>query len=80
MPELSQKAWHLSPWLATVNASRSTFYSWPEDIKPHTVLVGRHRLIVETPEAWLQRMAEREAAQKKPKRQRRIAQTEQAAA
>ena len=56
---LEIKAWKLGPWLRSVNAARSSFYSWSEDVRPRTVPVGRNLLVVESPEAWLSRMAAR---------------------
>jgi predicted DNA-binding transcriptional regulator AlpA len=38
--------------------SRTTLYALPEEQRPRSVKVGHARVIVETPAAWLQRLAQ----------------------
>ena len=57
----TQVAWRMVDWFRLVGLSRKSFYSWPEDFRPRSTLAGNNRLITEPPEAWLARMAEREA-------------------
>ena len=65
-------AWKLRDWLPLVSSTRSAYDQWPPEIRPHTVLVGRYRLVVESPQDWLARMAAREVEQKRKRRGRRL--------
>jgi predicted DNA-binding transcriptional regulator AlpA len=48
--------WRVSPWCRAVGISRSTYYELQNDRAPQAVIVGRMRIIRESPAAWLSRV------------------------
>lgn len=46
-------------WFQQALISRSTYFALPEDCQPQAVRIGRRVIIIETPAAWLSRMAAR---------------------
>jgi hypothetical protein len=42
-----------------VDLHRATLYALPEELQPESVKIGRRRIIIESPEAWLKRMQAR---------------------
>jgi predicted DNA-binding transcriptional regulator AlpA len=43
-------------------SSRATIYRLPPEMQPHSVKLGRRRIITEAPREWLRRIAERQGA------------------
>lgn len=63
--EVSQAGWNISGWCAATSISRATFYTLT--LKPRTVKIGRRTVVIESPQAYLARIAglkesQREAA------------------
>jgi hypothetical protein len=54
--------WGIQDWCAATSIARATFYTLP--LKPRVVKLGRRTVVIESPEAYLTRIAEaqREAA------------------
>jgi hypothetical protein len=50
--------WTVRDWCASVGVSDALLYKLGPDRRPASVKIGRKRLIVEDPSAWLLRMAE----------------------
>ena len=48
--------YRLRDWCSFVSIARSTFYTLPPEKQPKSVSVGRRRIIVESPVAWLARV------------------------
>jgi hypothetical protein len=60
--EISQSSepragWALSSYCAACGFSRATFYNLPLELRPQSVTVGRRRIIIEAPDAYLARLA-----------------------
>lgn len=51
-----------SEFCALVSISRSRLYSLPESLRPRSLRLGRRRIIVERPEAYLARLAQSQEA------------------
>jgi hypothetical protein len=49
--------WLLVPWCADASIGRATYYKLPPKLQPHSVKVGKRRIIRESPADWLARMA-----------------------
>jgi hypothetical protein len=54
----TQAGFSILEWAASVGISRAGFYVLPPEIKPAMVSVGKRRIVIEAPTAWLQRVAE----------------------
>jgi hypothetical protein len=48
--------WRVPEWCRAVGFSRAKYYELEGEMKPHSILIGRSRIIVEQPEAYLQRI------------------------
>jgi hypothetical protein len=55
---VDRAGWPLRAWCASANVSPATFYAMPKETKPASVKIGKRRIIIEAPDAWLRRMAE----------------------
>jgi hypothetical protein len=55
--EMQQEAFRVAAWCRAVQISRSGFYALPEELKPRSIVLGRRRLITESPRAWLERIS-----------------------
>lgn len=60
--EAKRAGYHLKPWCKSTGICPATFYNLPDEQRPQSVLIARRRIIIESPEAYLQRMASREVA------------------
>ena len=61
--EATQRAgWQPGTWCRDVSISRALFYRLPLEHQPHSVKVGKRRIIRESPSAWLTRMASAQEA------------------
>lgn len=58
-----QAGFSIAEWAAAVGISRAGYYVLPRAIKPVTVNVGKRRIVIEAPAAWLQRVAEMQRGQ-----------------
>lgn len=58
----SKAGWRLQEWLPAAAISRTTFYRLSPEERPPTIKVGRAVVIVESPAAWVARIAQRQAA------------------
>jgi hypothetical protein len=56
--QLDQIAYRPAQFARACSFSRSTYYSLPPDRQPLSVKVGRARIIIESPAAFLQRLAQ----------------------
>ncbi len=54
--------WTVDQFAAAAGVSRSLLYDLPADHWPRAVKLGRRRLIIEAPGAWLQRIADAQRA------------------
>ena len=55
--------WPPGTWCRDASISRALYYRLPPNQQPHSVKIGKRRVIRESPAAWLARMAaEQEAA------------------
>ena len=55
--------WDAATWCPAPDISRALYYRLPPEQQPHSVKVGKRRIIRESPSDWLARMAaEQEAA------------------
>ena len=52
--------WHVDPWCRSAGVSRVTVYTLPPDQRPESIKIGRRRLIIESPDAWLRRVGVRD--------------------
>ncbi len=43
-------------------SSRAAIYRLPPEMQPHSVKLGRRRIITEAPREWLQRIAQQQGA------------------
>ena len=59
-PELSVAGFAIEPWCKAAGYSRATFYNLPQDLRPHSVKIGKRHIIRETPQAYLARLAARD--------------------
>ena len=48
--------WNVPDWCAATSISRASFYLLAQ--KPRTVKLGRRTVVIESPQAYLQRIAE----------------------
>lgn len=55
-PTTSRAGWTIPNWCSATSISRATFYLLAQ--RPRTIKLGRRTVIIESPEAYLQRMAE----------------------
>ena len=44
-------------WCALTSISRASYYALPAEKQPRSITFGRRRIIVESPAAWLERVA-----------------------
>lgn len=58
--EAGQQGWGLLQFCKAASISRSLLYALPARDKPHSVRVGRRRVIVEEPKAWLLRIGKKD--------------------
>lgn len=49
--------WAIAPYCAACGFSRATFYNLPAELRPHSVTIGRRRIIIEAPAAYLVRLS-----------------------
>ena len=54
--------WNIPNWCAATSISRASFYLLAH--KPQTVKLGRRTVVIESPQSYLQRIAELSASQK----------------
>jgi hypothetical protein len=47
----------IEAWAKQVNLCRATVYQLEPQCQPHSITVGRRRIIIEPPADWLARMA-----------------------
>jgi hypothetical protein len=61
----------LPRWLRRAGVARSTYYTFPAEIEPESVTINGLVYVLESPEAWFERVAALERAKgKEPRRQR----------
>ncbi len=53
-----QVGFSIAAWVAAAGISRADYYTLPPEIKPTTVNIGKRRIVIEAPAAWLHRVAE----------------------
>lgn len=51
-------AWKPGTFARAIDKSRSWLYALPDELQPHSVKLGRNRLITESPQEFLQRLAQ----------------------
>jgi len=61
------KPLELKEWLRAINRSRSFFYALTPQSLPRMVRTGRRIVVLETPQAWFERMAAAGGAVTQPK-------------
>lgn len=54
--EISPSGFSIEMWCRAVGISRTSEFCLRQEEKPHSVQVGRRRIIIEHPRDWLQRM------------------------
>lgn len=54
-------AWKPSSFARAIDKSRSWLYALPAELRPRSIKFGRNRLIVESPQNFLRRLAEYQA-------------------
>jgi len=58
IPQEPRTAWKFGTFAHAIDKSRSWLYALPPELQPASVKLGRNRLITESPEEFLQRLAE----------------------
>jgi hypothetical protein len=58
--ETNRAGWSVRAWCASAGPSPATYYVMPEAMRPASVKIGKRRIIIEAPDAWLRRMAKQE--------------------
>lgn len=48
--------WRVRDFCAATSLARSTFYALPAEQRPRTIHIGKRRVVVEPPSAWLARV------------------------
>lgn len=56
-PAAIRAGWSLDEHSAACNYSRALFYILPEHLRPHSVKLGKRRIIIEPPAEYLARLA-----------------------
>jgi len=54
-------AWKFGSFARTIDKSRSWLYALPPNLQPQSIKFGRNRLIVESPQDFLRRLAGHQA-------------------
>ena len=54
----SRSAWKFGTYAHLIDKSRSWLYALPPELQPHSVKIGRNRLIDEPPDRFLNRLAQ----------------------
>jgi len=49
--------WDAATWCPAADISRALLYKLPATLRPHSVKIGKRRIIRESPAAWLARVA-----------------------
>ena len=60
---ISRAGWSIPEWCTATSISRASFYLLTH--KPQTVKLGRRTVVIESPQSYLQRIAELSAASQK---------------
>lgn len=56
-PPAPQAGWHVAQFCRAVGISRTNFYTMtPKALRPHSVALGRRRIVIESPADWLRRV------------------------
>ena len=55
-PQIARAGWKLNTFCEAAGLSRSYIYMLPEPQRPHSVKVGKRRVIIEPPTDWLKRI------------------------
>ena len=58
LAHLEKVGFRMGEFARACGFSRSTLYALPEDQQPQSIKIGRARVIIETPAAFLQRLAQ----------------------
>jgi hypothetical protein len=61
-PAALRAGWSIERYAEATGVSRAMLYALPPAKQPQFVKIGRRRIIVEPPAAWLQRVGETNAA------------------
>jgi predicted DNA-binding transcriptional regulator AlpA len=56
-PVIERAGWSIEQFAQAAGLSRSRIYLFPESEAPRSVKIGRRRVYVESPKAWLERLA-----------------------
>ena len=56
LPPEQNAGWNIARWCEAISVSRASFYLLAH--KPRSVKIGRRHVVIESPKAYLQRMAE----------------------
>ena len=59
----TRAGWPVRAWCASTNVSAATLYTLPLDKWPASVKIGKRRIIIEAPDAWLRRMGKMAGSQ-----------------
>jgi len=54
--------WSIPSYCEACNFSRATFYNLPADLRPRSLKIGKRHIIIESPSAYLSRLAEAQEA------------------
>ena len=59
--DIEKVGWRLNVWCRMVGINENLFYRLTPDIAPPSAKVGRARIVIESPQDWLQRVARQQA-------------------
>lgn len=55
---LLKSAWPLYEYLKLVGFGKSLYYELDESLRPESILIGRKRMVIEPPSAYVRRLAD----------------------
>jgi hypothetical protein len=58
--KIARAGYNLKDWCESAGFCRATYYNLPPDLQPKSVRILGRRIIIEPPDAYLQRVASRE--------------------
>jgi len=58
----ARAGWDIPSYCAACGFSRATFYNLPDESRPRSLKLGRRRIVVEPPAAFLARLASAQEA------------------
>ena len=61
-PDVAPAAWDIVQWTAALNRGREWFYSLPDEARPASITINGRRLVVESPQDYVARIAAQQRA------------------